>query len=131
MATDLRKARTTGVEETRQDQRGSTKHSRWPYVATAIVLAVLVAVAVLVFTQGGSQPVVGPDQWATNVDGMMTDVREGSGYAPTEPSDAIPDLMTDVREASGYQPVEPTDPRHPLGSTRYADSALTKVREAG
>lgn len=131
MATDLRKARTTRVEETRQDQRGSTKPSRWPYVATAIVLAVLATVTVLVLTLEAPRSSTSTEQWRSNVEGTMTDIREGSGYATIEPSDAVPDLMTDVREGSGYQPVEPTDPRHPLGSTRYADSALTEVREAG
>ena len=128
MATDLRKARTTRVEETRQDQRGSTKHSRWPYVATAIVLAVLAMVTVLVLTQE-APPSTSTEQWRSNVEGTMTNIREGSGYATIEPSDAIQDLMTDVREGSGYQPVEPADPHGLLGSMRYA-GALTEVRES-
>ena len=129
MATDLRKARTTRVEETRQDQGGSTKHSRWPYVATAIVLAVLATVTAIVLTQEAPRPSTSIEQWRSNVEGTMTDIREGSGYAPIEPSDAIQDLMTDVREGSGYQPVEPADPHGPLGSMRYA-GALTEVRES-
>jgi hypothetical protein len=130
MATDLRKARTTRVEETRQDQRGSTKRSRWPYVATAIVLAVLAAVTVLVLTQEAPRPSTSTEQWQSNVEGTMTDIREGSGYTTIEPSDAVPDLMTDVREGSGYQPAGPTDPRHQPGFTRYVDKALTEVRES-
>ena len=92
---------------------------------------VLAAVTVLVLGQEAPRPSTSTEQWRTNVEGMMTDIREGSGYATIEPSGAVPDLMTDVREGSGYQPVEPTDPRHPLGSTRYPDSAQTQIREAG
>ena len=126
MATDLRKARTTRVEETRQGQRGSTKHSRWPYVATAIVLAVLATVTVLILTQEAPRPSTSTEQWRGNVEGTMTDIREGSGFSqpaeivPTrvdagtyaegaltgsregsasEPAtDVLPDLMTEVRE---------------------------------
>lgn len=132
MATDLREARTTRVEETRQEQRGSTKASRWPYVATAIVLAVLATVTVLVLTQEAPRPSTSTEQWRSNVEGTMTDIREGSGYATIEPSDAVPDLMTDVREGSDISRSNRPTHGHPLGSTTtYADGALTEIREAG
>ena len=61
----------------------------------------------------------------------MTDVREGSGYAPvagplsvTYPRGAL----TGNREGSGYEPVR-IGPRVSLGSTSYADGTLTEIRE--
>jgi hypothetical protein len=136
MATDLREKQGTTVRPAAVRPGRPEPRVRWPFVATGIVLVVLVAAAVLVLTQGGPQPVFGPDHRAANVEGMMTDAREGSGYAPvaaTQPimhphglgnrgaymSTADPgayaqDALTVNREGSGYESVEPTDPRPPL-----------------
>jgi hypothetical protein len=148
MATDLREKQGATVRPKAARPRRREPGARWPFVATGIVLVVLAAVAVFVITQGRSQPVFGPDHWAANVEGMMTDAREGSGYAPiaaTEPityphglenpgayvSTGDPGAyaqgaLTDNREGSGYEPI---DPRPPLGSTKYADGALTEDGE--
>ena len=131
MATDLRKQQGTTSRTKAVRPERLEPGSRWPVVAAGIVLVVLAAVAVLVFTQGGSQPVVGPDQWATNVEGMMTDVREGSGYAPVAGPVSVTyphGALTENREGSGYGPVR-VGPRVSLGSTSYADGALTEIRE--
>lgn len=106
MATDQRQARTTGVEETRQDQRGSTKHSRWPYIATAIVLIVLTGVSLLLLT-AEPQPQTSVEQWVASVEGMATDTREGSGFP---------------------QQAEPVRINADAGA--YAKGALTSIREA-
>ena len=152
MATDLRKQQGTTSRTKAVRPERLEPGSRWPVVAAGIVLVVLAAVAVLVFTQGGSQPVVGPDEWSTNVEGMMTDVREGSGYAPVagpvsityphglenpgagaytsmaNPGAYAQGALTGNREGSGYEPVR-IGPRVSLGSTSYADDALTEIRE--
>jgi hypothetical protein len=150
MATDLREKQGTTVRPKAVRRGRREPGARWPIVATGIALVVLAAVAVLVITQGRSQPDFGPD-WSANVEGMMTDAREGSGYAPaaaTEPithphglenPGAYPSTgdpgayargaLTGNRKSSGYEPVEPTDPRPPLGSTKFADGALTEIRE--
>ncbi len=107
MATDLRKQQGTTSRTKAVRPERLEPGSRWPVVAAGIVLVVLAAVAVLVFTQEGSQPVVGPDHWATNVEGMMTDTREGGGFP---------------------QPVEPVWAGVDAGA--YAEGARTSFREA-
>jgi hypothetical protein len=151
MATDLRQKQGTTVRPEPVRPGPPEPGTRWLFVATGIVLVVIAAVAALVFTQGRSQPGFGRDHWAANVEGMMTDVREGSREAPEAAAEPITHphglenpgtyvstgdrgayaqgALTGNREGSGYQPVEPTDPRPPLGSTRYADGALTEISE--
>jgi hypothetical protein len=84
MDTDLRETQGTSIEPEASRLPPTCLDPRWPYVATAIVLAVLAAVTVLVLTQGAPRPSASPEQWQRNVEGMMTNIREGSGYAPVE-----------------------------------------------
>ena len=142
MATDLREKQGTTIRPEAVRSRRLEPGAHWPLVAAGTVLVVLAAVAALVFTQGRSQLVFGPDHWAASVEGMMTDVREGSGYALAAGTGSIAypqglenagayarGALTENREGSGYGSVQETDPRGPLGSTRYADGALTEIRE--
>ena len=57
MATDLRKQQGTTAGRGTVRPEGLDAGSRWPVVAAGIVLVVLAAVAVLVFTQEGPQTV--------------------------------------------------------------------------
>jgi len=84
MDTDLRETQRTSIELEASPLAPIRLDPRWPYVATAIVLAVLAAVTVLVLAQGASRPFASPEQWQRNVEKMMTNIREGSGYAPVE-----------------------------------------------
>jgi hypothetical protein len=151
MATDLREKQGTTIRPEAVRPGRLEPGAHWPVVAAGTVLVVLAAVAALVFTQGRSQLVFGPDHWAASAEGMMTDVREGSGYAPAagtgsitypqglenpgayasagDPGAYARGALTENREGPGYGSVQATDPRGPLGSTRYADGALTEIRE--
>jgi hypothetical protein len=147
MSIDLREKQGTTVrpEAIRSGRPGPG--TPWPFIVAGLVLAVVAAVTMLVFTQA-TEPASVRDH-RVDVEGMMTDVREGSGYAPvagTEPivyphglenPGAYPrtwdpgayarGALTGSREGSGSGSVGSTEPRPPLGSTRYADGTLTGI----
>ena len=151
MATDLREqqGRTLRQEAIRPGRIESGP--RWPFVAAGVVLVVLAAVAVLVFTEGRQQPVFGAGHWAETVEGMNTGAREGSSFAPaagpvsvtyphglenpgaylrmTDAGAYATGALTENREGSGYASVAWTDAHELPGSARYADGALTEARE--
>ena len=108
MDTDLRETQRTSIEPEASPLPPTRLDPRWPYVATAIVLAVLAAVTVLVLAQGTPRPSASREQWHRNVEGMMTSIREGSGYAPIEEG---PSTQTS------------------RGSTDYVEGAFTESRE--
>lgn len=98
MATDLREqqGRTLRQEAIRPGRIESGP--RWPFVAAGVVLVVLAAVAVLVFTEGRQQPVFGAGHWAETVEGMNTGAREarashrrpGRSRSPTRTASRTP-----------------------------------------
>jgi hypothetical protein len=150
MTTDLREQQGKTIRPKEIGLGRVERGARWPFVATGVVLVVLAATAVLVFTEGSPRPVLGPDRWEAGVEDLMTDVREGSGYAPaagtesiayphglenpgaygsSDPGNYARGALTDNREGSGWAgPIQHSRP--PLGSTRYADGALTGIRES-
>ena len=125
MATDLREQQGTTSRTEPVDYR-NTRPARWPYVATAIVLIVLTGVGLLLLTADPPQPPTSVAQWVANVEGMVTETREGSGFSrpaqmvptqvdagayaegaltgsregssPEPATEVLPDLMTEVRE---------------------------------
>lgn len=107
MATDLRERQQTGGGTDKVRRRGTGPDVTWPFVATAIVLIVLAGVSLLVLTEEAPRPPTSVEQWIANVDGMVTDTREGGGFP---------------------QPVEPVETTVDGGS--YAEGALTGIREA-
>ena len=107
MTTDLRETQRSPIQPEASRLPPTRLDPRWPYVATAIVLAVLAAVTLLVLAQGAPRPSASPEQWQRNVEGMMTNIREGSGYAPVEARHTQP--------SRGY--------------AKYVRSAVTESRE--
>ena len=94
MSTDLREKQRTPAP----GQGGVVPHPIkrapiWPFVAAAIVVAVLLAVSAAMLIQGGE---------SGSFPSLNTDAREGSGYARDGQPDLFPDLNTDAREGSGY-----------------------------
>lgn len=123
MATDLKEKQRTSIEREASAVQPIRMDPRWPYAATAIVLAVLAVVTVLVLAQGATP--AGPEQWQPNVGGMMTEVREGSGFATVE---GAPHTQPSRRYANGALEGEiretPADP-----SVSYLEGAFTDTRE--
>ncbi len=97
MSTDLREKQRRSTTLEGMVLPPAQRTPRWPYVATAIVLAVLVAVSVLVFTQD--------DRSGTFPD-LNTQIREGSGYAQVGEPGTFSDLNTAIREGSGHSSVD-------------------------
>ena len=94
MSTDLRERQRTSAPGRGGVVPHPTKQAPlWPFVAAAIVVAVLLAVSAVMLTQGG-QPGSFPD--------LNTGIREGSGYAQDGQPGSFPDLNTGIREGSGY-----------------------------
>lgn len=107
MATDLRERQHMGGGTDKVRRRGTGRDVIWPFVATAIVLIVLTGVSLLLLTEEAPRPPASMEQWIANVDGMVTDTREGGGFP---------------------QPVEPVGSGIDAGA--YADGARTSFREA-
>ena len=94
MSTDLRENQRTSAPGRGGVVPSPTKQAPlWPFVAAAIVVAVLLAVSAVMLTQGGESGSF-PD--------LNTEIREGSGYAQGGESGSFPDLNTEIREGSGY-----------------------------
>ena len=132
MATDLREEQRASTQAAATRRRRDKRDLRWPYVATAIVLVVLAAVTVLVIARDPSRTPASSEVWRSNVEGMMTDVREGSGYAPAVASEPITyanGAFTGDREGSGFLTYVPTVTAHFPGHSFYAEGASTEIRE--
>ena len=107
MTTDLRERQHSGGGTESIRRRGTERGMTWPFVATAIVLIVLTGVSLLLLTEEAPLPPTSAEQWIANVDGMVTDTREGGGFS---------------------QPVEQVGSG--VASRAYAEGARTSVREA-
>jgi len=153
MATDLREKQRPSSQPVAIRRRSADGDPRWPYVATAIVLVVVAAVTALVLAQGTSRTPASREVWRRNVEGMMTDVREGSGYAPATVSAALTYVhglehagayavigvgteqtyangaLTGDREGSGFVTYVPTVTGHFPGPGSYPSAGSTEIEQ--
>jgi hypothetical protein len=110
-ATDLKEQRIgVGMEPIHRASR--RRGSRWPYVATPIVLIVLTGVGLLLLREEAPQPSTSAKQRVATIEGMATDTPEGGGFTPpAEPvridvdaGSYVKGAFTSIREASADGP---------------------------